>query len=470
LELSLGLCLSLTFLVAARPPHGAAEPPRASLPVSAPAAVSAPMQLGLAGCVQMALERHPKIAAERASLAAAQGVEHSLSRLRAPVLLVPELPIRRHQAALGTQSAAAALDQVQRDTVYAVTRTYVTVLFAREQERVARRVVDRLSATHEAAAGALKGQSRDVTSADVNRTQVYLRLARMRQIEAEEGVKRALAALKEAIGLGPDCHIEVPDEKLPTPTCAPARDTIIALALARRGEIVQVSTLAQVTALETDAQAKTHRRRMETFAASSDIHGREVPGTIRNKEYRPGGLPPSMPAMLPGRRCDRVSLAQSHAARAEAVVETTRNLVALEAEDAFLRWEESTRQAEEASAAVKAGDKLADDLDKDFRAMLKVRVEDVVNARVLAAQAQAQLNESKYRQILALADLERVTAGGFCAGLTGAAPASPVQQQLPEPQNEPGSARLPWRRPLGEAAVSGAPSEPRPVNAWATHR
>ena len=47
-----------------------------------------------------------------------------------------------------------------------------------------------------------------------------------------------------------------------------------------------------------------------------------------------------------------------------------------------------------------------------------------MSARVLAAQARSQYNEFLYRQILALADLERVTAGGFCPGLVeGVAPA-----------------------------------------------
>jgi len=44
-------------------------------------------------------------------------------------------------------------------------------------------------------------------------------------------------------------------------------------------------------------------------------------------------------------------------------------------------------------------------------------VEDVVTAQVMASQARSQYNEFLYRQILTLADLERITAGGFCAGL-----------------------------------------------------
>ena len=38
---------------------------------------------------------------------------------------------------------------------------------------------------------------------------------------------------------------------------------------------------------------------------------------------------------------------------------------------------------------------------------------------VLAAQADSDYIEAAYQYILALAALERITAGGFCAGLTG---------------------------------------------------
>jgi outer membrane protein TolC len=124
-----------------------------------------------------------------------------------------------------------------------------------------------------------------------------------------------------------------------------------------------------------------------------------------------------MPTLLVGSRPERVKHAQDLSARAEAVLEATRQLVALEAADAFLRWEEAERQARQAREAAEVGEKLADDLSRDFRAGLKVKVEEVASARVLAAEARSQYIEYLYRQILALADLERVTARGFRAGL-----------------------------------------------------
>src|SRR5262249_9168988 len=107
-------------------------------------------------------------------------------------------------------------------------------------------------------------------------------------------------------------------------------------------------------------------------------------------------------------------------ARAQAVVDVTRNLILLEAEDAFVRWEETSLQLAGAKEAAETAAKLAEDLSKDYTAGFKVRVEEVVNAYALLAQARSQYNELLYRHILALADLERVTAGGFHAGLVEA--------------------------------------------------
>ena len=48
----------------------------------------------------------------------------------------------------------------ERDTVYAVTRTYYGVLYAREQERLTRSVVQQLTALNETAEKMLKEGAR----------------------------------------------------------------------------------------------------------------------------------------------------------------------------------------------------------------------------------------------------------------------------------------------------------------------
>src|SRR5262249_59985806 len=108
-------------------------------------------KLTLCECLQRALLHHPRVAAQRASLAAAEDGARALESLRFPATLDPQVPVRRRQACLGRTSAAAAVDQAEREVRYAVTRAYFTVVYAREQETVARNVVERLTAIRESA-------------------------------------------------------------------------------------------------------------------------------------------------------------------------------------------------------------------------------------------------------------------------------------------------------------------------------
>jgi outer membrane protein TolC len=409
----LGFLLLVSASAAKNPPAAMNSPP----PGSAPAVA----RLTLAECIRIALERQPRIAAYRASLASAENGYQALEALRAPDCLVPELPYRRSQAAHGITAARAGVAGAELDAVYAVTRAYFTVLFAREQQRVTRRVVERLDAIQSNVQKLLDDGARDISVADARRALVFLRLAQTRQVEAEQGVKRALATLQEAVGLGPHFCLDVAEDRLPDPMAEPCRAEVIAWAVSRRSELARAMTFAQVVCLEVDAQATSHRRRMETFAAGSDIHSTQVPMEVRNSEYRPGAVAPEMPTLLVGPKPERVQRARSLYTRAVAVVDVTRNLIALEAEDAFLRWEQARQQARLAREAADTGDVWAEGLRKDFLARLRVSVENVTTAAVTAAQARGQYNEYLYRKIIALADVERATAGGFCARLIEAA-------------------------------------------------
>jgi outer membrane protein TolC len=312
------------------------------------------------------------------------------------------------------------VEQVQCDTAYAVIRTYITVLFAREQERVAHGVVERLTATREAAQRALDAGDREVNSTDIQRTSVYLRLAEARQVQAIQGVKRALAALREAMGFGPEVSIDIPGSSLPELAVRVDRNEILNAALARRGEMVQARILAQVACLEIDAQATCHAQRMQTFAAGSDIHAVVVPQGSNAADYRPGAVPPLMPALLVGSRSERLKHAETLKIRADSAAESTRISIGLEVDDAYLRWQEAAGQAGKAKEAADEGEKLADGLRKSFTGGLKVRVEEVVTSRVLASQSQSEYNEFHFKMLVALADLERVSAGGFNAGFVEA--------------------------------------------------
>lgn len=421
-----GLGLALAGAASAQAPPPA--PPTQAEPATRAGA------LDLADCIKLALQRQPRMAAQRASLAAAEDGCRAIENLHIPPLVIHEVAIRRRQASLGVAAAVAAVDQAERETVYAVTRTYLTVLFAREQERVAGKIVERLGVTRDSAQRAVDAGARDVTSSDVSRALVYLRLAESKQIQADQGVKRALIALREAIGLGPDAVIDVPPGRLPDVNVRPVRDNVVALALGHRGELIRAGIFGEVAQLEVKAQLSSLYKRTETFASGADIHGVLVPQGSQDTDYRPAAIPPEMPPLLVGSGTERAKRAQSYSARAQAVTETTANLIALEAEDAFLRWEEASRQIAKMREAADTGDALADGLNKDFAAGLKIKVEDIISARLLAAQARAQYNEFLYRQAVALADLERITGGAFCARLVEATAAQPIQWKSSGPK------------------------------------
>src|SRR6185369_175781 len=118
--------------------------------------------LTLAESLHLALQRQPRLAAAQASLASAEDASRALEALKIPPVIARELPVRRQQAALGVNAASAGLERVEQDMVYAVTRTWFTVVYAREQELVARGVLERLSATYDTAKQQLKAEARNI--------------------------------------------------------------------------------------------------------------------------------------------------------------------------------------------------------------------------------------------------------------------------------------------------------------------
>jgi outer membrane protein TolC len=426
------LALALVVPLAGGRADDAAE---ALAPPAPTVAAPTSLTLSLPESVQLALEKQPALAVQRASLAAAEDNARALDNLQVPACLAPDLPIRRRQAHLGVDAAAAGVHRLEAQTIYAVTRTYVTVVYAREQREVARQVVERLTTLSGTAKTQLKFGAKNVSQDDVNRLTVYSELAETRRLEADAGARRALVALREAIGFGPECSLDVPDSRLREPDARPCREELIAGALSRRADLIQAGIFAQVTALEVDAQATSRRLRKETFASVTDIHARQVPQGTQNQEYRPGAEPPEMPTNLVGSKDERMARASAFHARAEAAVAKTRNLIVLEAEDAFHRWEEVSAKVRHARRAAAAGEQLATNLGRAFTTGGNVQPADVTNAQVLGSQAQSQYNQFLYEEILALADLERVTEGAFCAGLGGSV-IPPSEKKAPAPGTE----------------------------------
>jgi outer membrane protein TolC len=384
-----------------------------------------PLLLDLEGCRRLALERQPALAAYRASVANGYAKIKALENLGSLAEhFRKDLPFRRQQAAIGVSSSEARLHQAEWETVYAVTRMYWTLAYARSQLRLADQAFDPKSPTsltqlktklEDRKFRRLKGYDKwAVTQLDG-----YLDTIRGRREEAVTGIERALAGLREAIGLPPGCPLQIKDDELPVPKAKVDREWILKLALDRRGEIVQVSVAVEVIALEVCAQSLINSLTAQTFASGSDLHAQPIPTGSSDGEYRPAAVGIEMPANVAGSRCVRVEQIQALHGRALAVQEKTRGLIALEASDAFLKWQQASEQVVHFDRAVANGRAVAQEAfelfaSEDPDVKTQTTVNDVILAYLKAGLFQGQAAQARLNLLLSLAALERVTAGGYC--------------------------------------------------------
>jgi outer membrane protein TolC len=365
----------------------------------------------LAECIQVALEHQPALAAHRASLAAAEVQVQALDNLHLAGLLNHEIPIRRKQASLGVVIASAGAHQAEWETIYAVTRNYYTYGYARVQRQVAVQLIEELKPYRDQVKSFLDQGVKTYTKGDLSQIATYIELAEARKVDADKGLERALAALREAMGVDCDFPCFVPAEKIPEPEYDLCCDQVVSFALSRRGEMIQAANVAQVVAMEVDAQGKTCRPLAKTFASVVDLHARPIPQGIHNHEYRPDAIGLEMPTHLVGKKKDRVARAEDFVARAQAVVDKTRNLITLEAQDAFLRWQqEKTKIGRTRTAVEQAQDFVKANKERELSGIPAKTYLDTLTLRV---RARFDYHEAQFRYILAVADLQRVTAGAI---------------------------------------------------------
>jgi outer membrane protein TolC len=177
-----------------------------------------------------------------------------------------------------------------------------------------------------------------------------------------------------------------------------------------------------------DAQGVLLLSPARTFASGADIHSQVLLPSLHDPEYRPGALAPEMPVTLTGNRRERQDQAEAYHARAGAVADKTRNLIGLEAEDSYLRWKQYDDEEPSLDAAADQLEAYSKSMSDKFNPEVAgyPTVDDVLNAGLKGVQARLDANQIKFRRLAALANLERVTGGGFDAGLE-AAPAAPAK-------------------------------------------
>jgi hypothetical protein len=235
-------------------------------------------------------------------------------------------------------------------------------------------------------------------------------------IKARAGQERAMAALREAMGVDHEYAFEVADPLLPDFAMLDiAKKEVIDNALNRRGEVIMAALASEATRLEAYAQwSIKFRFRVETYAAGGDIHSRPIPSGQNEGEYRPGAVGPEMPTLMVGNKHARSEKAWELAARSEAVLEKTRNLVTLEAANAWIVYYYAGQEMAESKIQADAGNKnlmLLKEVAGD-KVSTAATLQQLLEAQEEAAKGQATYNEAVYQRISALANIERISAGG----------------------------------------------------------
>jgi outer membrane protein TolC len=293
--------------------------------------------------------------------------------------------------------------------------------------------VDKLKALSQVAKGLVEQGSKEVTRTDLDRIQVYLLLAETRGVEANVGLARALAALREAMGVPPGCPVALADSDLgiymvtlqnyaTANKLALSVEQAVKHAWAHRPDLRQAQLFADMAGLEAEAQRQTHQPYVRTFAATGDIHAPILPAGEINGNYRPGPLGPDMPVYLAGSKDVRVARAQTLFRRALAVVDKAKGLIALQVTEAAERVQQEVQQVDSLRQAVAKSSKLAEESEKFFRAD-NLSVEKMLNAQLLELQVKAQLNEALFRHATAVATLQNAIAGQVYEAYAPVAPA-----------------------------------------------
>ncbi len=239
-----------------------------------------------------------------------------------------------------------------------------------------------------------------------------------RQAEAAVGIERALSTLREAIGVEEILPVQG-QTGLPDPAAKPELQSVVQWALTRRPEIIQASIGTEVADLEVCAQrSRLLALTVWTFAAGSDIHVNPLPTPSYGPNYRPGATGPEMPVTINGMRRDRVEQAEIYHGRALSVLEKTKNLIRLETEQSFYRWKEASAKLAKFKDGVEQARKALPDLEKEGTVPTSpAALTTFLDTARLLTDLRLELNRARYDMLIALISLERVTAGGFSAGL-----------------------------------------------------
>ena len=246
-----------------------------------------------------------------------------------------------------------------------------------------------------------------VTQVDVDNLRLNLQFAKAKRCEAAAGLEKAMAGLREAIGLCQTDVLLVPDEALPSLVEGFDKACLIQWALTRRGEIAQAAGAAEVADLEISAQRRLlfrplerdHVRRPARHARQADSAG-PAPNRWSSRARQHSRCRPRSPAHHPERTGARPPISRTGPRRGSS--DKTRNLITLEVEAAYLKWDEAACKVKLLAGAPEMAAKTAKTVQGRFD-QGATSGEDLIRARTQEDYAQAQYNRRSSRNAVALA-------------------------------------------------------------------
>ncbi|MFN5288913.1 MAG: TolC family protein [Planctomycetia bacterium] len=253
-----------------------------------------PQARSLAELVDAAKAESPIIRNAQLGLESVVQKQSTLDKMRFLSLISRELPVRKKQSQAGLNAASANLAQAEHDLKYAVSYAYISIIYANQQLDVADRGINDLATLGDIAKEIVKTGSRnDVSKKQIDQIAIFLNMFQGKREEGTQGVPRAKAALREALGIEDSSwDLTTADKLLSLPKVEVNKDSIIKLALERRGEIQQAEAGVDAACLEVQAQQYIRSLSGRTFAAGGDIHANILPGASLNEDYKPGALAP----------------------------------------------------------------------------------------------------------------------------------------------------------------------------------
>ncbi|HST62137.1 MAG TPA: TolC family protein, partial [Longimicrobium sp.] len=240
---------------------------------------------------------------------------------------------RVRAAGFGVQRADLTVRNAARITLGDVSNAYFDTYAARQRLQLAEEVLD----LNEQLLRAVRIQLREgeVSALEANLAEVELGRARARVLAARRELTSAELQLKRLTGLSPDQPIRLPASvpaAAPAPAPATGRDSLVALALGRRPDLV-----AQRTAvLESQALSDLARREGRPNVAVGVLARREGDGDPSV------GLGVSIPFPLLNRNQGRLAEQQARSSQAELQAQAVELAVRSEVTDALRTYQTAT--------------------------------------------------------------------------------------------------------------------------------